>query len=240
MSRVALVTGGTRGLGEAICIALKEAGYKVVANYAHDDDRAKKFTKKTGIKTYKWDVASDKDCHEAVEKIEKEVGPVDILVNNAGITRDAMLHKMHPDDWELVLKTNLSSCFYMCHAVINKMRDKKFGRIINISSINGLAGQMGQTNYSAAKAGMIGFSKALARESAIKNITVNVIAPGYTNTDMIKGVPEKVMEKIVAQIPVGRVGEPTDIARCVLFLASDDAGFITGETISVNGGHYMN
>ncbi|MCP5361027.1 MAG: acetoacetyl-CoA reductase [Hyphomicrobiales bacterium] len=238
--RIALVTGGTRGIGHAISIALQKAGYTVAANYAKNDAAAKAFHKETGIHVFKWNVKNLDECVEGVARLEKDLGgPVDVLINNAGITRDSMLHKMSSEDWHHVLETNLTSCFNMSRAVIPNMRERGFGRIINISSINAQMGQMGQTNYAAAKAGMLGFTKSLARENAIKGITVNAVAPGYTNTEMIQAVPEKVMEKIIAQIPVGRVGEPEDIARCVVFLAADDAGFITGETISVNGGHHM-
>jgi acetoacetyl-CoA reductase len=240
MSRLAVVTGGTRGIGSAICIALKEARYHVVATYAGNDTVAKAFTEETGIKTYKWDVASAEACQKGIEKITHDFGRhVDILVNNAGITRDIMLHKMSVDQWHDVINTNLNSAFYMTKAVMGSMRDNQFGRIINISSINAQSGQLGQTNYSAAKAGMMGFTKALAREGAAKNITANVIAPGYIKTDMTDAVPEKVMEHLIQQIPMRRLGTPEEIARAVLFLVSDDAGFITGETLAVNGGHHM-
>jgi len=239
MSRVAVVTGGTRGIGAALCKDFKKAGYNIIANFAHNDEAAKKFRDETGIPTSKWDVSHPEECIEAINKIEKEFGPVDVLVNNAGITRDAMLHKMDPKDWLEVINTNLNSAFFMSRAVITGMRERGFGRIINISSINAQAGQLGQTNYCAAKSGLLGFTKALARESASKGITVNAVAPGYTKTEMIAHVPEKILEKIVSQIPIGHLGVPDDISRCVLFLAADDAGFITGETISVNGGHHM-
>lgn len=240
MARLALVTGGTRGIGASIVKALKKAGYDVAASYAHDDDTAQSFAKEVGVKAYKWDVADFAQCQDNLAKIVADFGKdIDILVNNAGITRDGMLHKTTPEFWHEVIEVNLSSCFNMCKAVIGKMRDNSFGRVINISSINALAGQIGQTNYSAAKAGIIGFSKSLARESAIKNITVNVIAPGYIATEMLNKVPKEVLDSIIKQIPVGRLGKPDDIARTVLFLASDDADFITGETLSVNGGHYM-
>lgn len=239
MTRIALVTGGTRGLGRAISIALKESGYNVAATYHANDERAKKLTDETGIHVFKFDVADFEACKNGVKEVEDDLGPVDILINNAGITRDAMMHKMDEEQWHKVIETNLTSCFSMSHAVLPHMRERGFGRIINISSINALAGQMGQTNYSAAKSGMIGFTKSLARESAAKGITVNCVAPGYAKTDMVEKVPDKVLEKIVAQIPMGRLGEPEDIARAVLFLAADDADFITGETLNVNGGHYM-
>lgn len=240
MSRLAIVTGGTRGIGAAISIALKESGYKVAANYAGNDEAAAAFSKKTGIKAYKWDVSKAEECAKGVEKISADFKTsVDILVNNAGITADSMMHKMDLDAWRKVIQVNLDSCFYMSRAVLNNMREKNFGRIINISSINAQAGQLGQANYSAAKAGVIGFTKALAREGAAKGITVNAVAPGYIKTDMTDAVPTGVMEAIISQIPVRRLGNPEEVARAVIFLASDDAGFITGETISVNGGHHM-
>ena len=240
MSKVALVTGGSRGIGAAISIALKNAGYKVAANYAGNDEAATKFTEKTGIPTYKWDVSSYEECANGIAKVEADLGPVDILVNNAGITRDAMFHKMTPEQWNQVISTNLTGLFNMTHPVWTGMRDRAFGRIINISSINGQKGQMGQANYSAAKAGDLGFTKSLAQEGAAKGITVNAICPGYIGTEMVRAVPEKVLnERIIPQIPVGRLGEPEEIARCVVFLASDDAGFITGSTLSANGGQYF-
>lgn len=240
MARVALVSGGTRGIGAAIAKALKAAGYKVAANYAGNDEAAAKFKSETGINVYKWDVSSFDACSEGIKKVEAELGPVEILVNNAGITRDAMLHRMTADQWNAVITTNLNSLFNMCRPVIEGMRARKFGRIINISSINGQKGQMGQTNYSAAKAGDIGFTKALAQESAKAGITVNAICPGYINTEMVQAVPKDVLEKnILPTIPVGRLGEPEEIARCVLFLAADDAGFITGSTMTVNGAQYI-
>ncbi len=240
MTRLAIVTGGTRGIGAAISIALKGAGYKVIASYNVNDDTAQAFHNETGIYVKKWDVGNYDKCISSVQEIEKEFGAnVEVLVNNAGITRDSMMQKMKAEDWNIVIDTNLTSCFNMCHAVINQMRENGFGRIINISSINALAGQIGQTNYSAAKAGIIGFSKALARETASKNITVNVVAPGYIATEMVAKVSPEVLDKIIAQIPVKRLGEPKEIARAVIFLSSDDAGFITGETISINGGHHM-
>jgi len=240
MSRVALVTGGSRGIGAAISKALKAAGCKVAASYAGNDEAAQSFKAETGIPVYKWDVASAEACAAGIKQVEADLGPIDILVNNAGITKDAMFHKMTLEQWQAVINTNLNSLFNMTHPVWGGMRDRGFGRIICISSINGQKGQMGQANYSAAKAGEIGFVKALAQEGAAKNITVNAICPGYIGTDMVKAVPEKVMnERILPFIPVGRVGEPEEIARAVAFLAADDAGFITGATLSVNGGQYM-
>lgn len=239
MSRVALVTGGSRGIGAAISVALKNAGYTVAANYAGNDEAAAKFTAETGIKTYKWSVADYDACVEGIAKVEADLGPVDVLVNNAGITRDAPFHKMTREQWKEVMDTNLSGLFNMTHPLWPGMRDRKFGRVISISSINGQKGQFGQANYSAAKAGDIGFTKALAQEGARAGITVNVICPGYIATEMVMAVPEKVRESIIATIPVGRLGEPEDIARCVVFLASDEAGFITGSTITANGGQYL-
>jgi acetoacetyl-CoA reductase len=240
MARVALVTGGSRGIGAAISIALKNAGYNVAANYAGNDEAAAKFTKDTGIKTYKWSVADYDACAAGIKQVEADLGPVDVLVNNAGITRDAMFHKMTPQLWKEVIDTNLTGVFNMTHPVWTGMRDSKFGRIITISSINGQKGQAGQANYSAAKAGDIGFTKALAQEGARAGITVNVIAPGYIGTEMVMAIDEKVLnERIIPQIPVGRLGTPAEIGRCVVFLASDDAGFITGSTISANGGQYF-
>jgi acetoacetyl-CoA reductase len=240
MSKTALVTGGSRGIGAAISIALKDAGYNVAANYAGNDEAAAKFTAETGIKTFKWSVADYDACAAGIAKVEAEVGPVDILVNNAGITRDAMFHRMTPQQWNEVIQTNLTGLFNMTHPVWNGMRDRKFGRIVNISSINGQKGQAGQANYSAAKAGDIGFTRALAQEGARAGITVNAICPGYIATEMVKAIDEKVFnERILPLIPVGRLGEPEEIARCVVFLASDAAGFITGSTISANGGQYF-
>lgn len=240
MSKLAIVTGGTRGIGAAIAKAFKKDGYKVVVNYAHHDETAEAFTKETGIKAYKWDVSDLKQCEKGVESIANDFKCYpDILVNNAGITKDSMMHKMPEDYWHDVLKTNLDSCFNMSRSVIRHMRESGFGRIISISSINAQNGQIGQTNYSAAKAGMLGFTKSLARETAAKGITVNAIAPGYMKTEMTDVIPRDVMEAIISQIPVRRLGRPEEIARTVLFLANDDAGFITGETISVNGGHHM-
>ncbi|MBP0616429.1 acetoacetyl-CoA reductase [Jiella mangrovi] len=240
MTRTAIVTGGTRGIGAAIAKALKAAGHNVAATYAGNDERANAFKEETGISVYKWDVASYDACVEGIAKVEAELGDIGILVNNAGITRDAMFHKMTPENWQAVINTNLSGLFNMTRPVWEGMRARSFGRIVNISSINGQKGQMGQANYSAAKAGDIGFTKALAQEGARKNITVNAVCPGYINTDMMATIPPEVMEKqIVANIPVGRLGEPEEIARCVAFLVSDDAGFITGATISANGGQYL-
>ena len=239
MSRVALVTGGSRGIGAAISLALKEAGYTVAANYAGNDEAAAKFTAETGIKTYKWSVADYDACAAGIAQVEADLGPVDVLVNNAGITRDAPFHKMSRQQWDEVIGTNLNGIFNMTHPLWNGMRERKFGRIINISSINGQKGQFAQANYSAAKAGDIGFTKALAQEGARAGITVNAICPGYIATEMVMAVPEKVRESIIATIPVGRLGETADIARCVVFLASDEAGFITGSTLTANGGQYM-
>jgi len=240
MSRVALVTGGSRGIGAAIAMALKEAGYKVAATYAGNDEKAAAFTAETGIKTYKWDVADYEACAAGIAQVEGDLGPVEVLVNNAGITRDAPFHKMTPAQWNEVIGTNLNGVFNMTHPVWPGMRESKFGRIITISSINGQKGQFAQANYAASKAGDIGFTKSLAQEGARAGITVNVVAPGYINTEMMSTIPEKVMnEVILPQIPVGRLGEASEIARTVLFLASDDAGFITGSTISANGGQYM-
>lgn len=239
MGRVALVTGGTRGIGEAISVALKAAGKTVVANFAGNEEAAKAFTEKTGIPAYKWDVSDFEACKAGIAKVEADVGPIEILVNNAGITRDGQFHKMSLDQWNAVINTNLNSAFNMTRNVIEGMRDRKFGRIVCISSINGQKGQFGQTNYSAAKAGEIGFVKALAQETAKLGITVNAIAPGYIATEMVRAVPAEALAKIVATIPVGRLGEPEDIARAVVFLTSDDAGFITGSTMTVNGAQYI-
>ena len=237
MARVALVTGGSRGIGAAISRALKDAGYQVAANYAGNDEAAKAFTEETGIRAFKWSVADFDACAEGIRQVEAELGPVDVLVNNAGITRDAMFHKMTPQQWKEVIDTNLTGLFNMTHGVWNGMRDRKFGRIVNISSVNGQKGQAGQANYSAAKAGDIGFTRALAQEGARAGITVNAIAPGYIGTEMVRAIDEKVLkDRILPQIPVGRLGEPEEVARAVLFLASDDAGFITGSTLSANGG----
>ena len=240
MSRVAIVTGGTRGIGAAISVGLKEAGYNVAANYAGNDEKANAFRDETGIPVYKWDVSDYQSCVDGTAKVEGDLGPVEVLVNNAGITRDTMFHKMTPENWTDVINTNLTGLFNMTHPVWPGMRDRGFGRVINISSINGQKGQMGQVNYSSAKAGDLGFTKSLAQEGAAKGITVNAICPGYIGTEMVRAVPEKVLnERILPLIPVGRLGEPEEIARCVVFLASDDAGFITGSTISANGGQYF-
>ena len=240
MSRVAVVTGGTRGIGAAISKALVAAGYKVAATYHGNDEAAAKFKTETGVHVYKWDVGNYDACVAGLGQVAVDLGPVDVLVNNAGITRDGMFHKMTPDQWYAVINTNLNSLFNMCRPVIEGMRERGFGRIINISSINGQKGQMGQANYSAAKAGDIGFTKALAQENANKGVTVNVICPGYIATEMVMAVPKDVLEKaILPQIPVRRLGQPEEIARCVVFLAADEAGFITGSTLSANGGQAM-
>jgi acetoacetyl-CoA reductase len=240
MPRVALVTGGTRGIGAAICKALKAAGCAVAANYGGNDDAAQKFKAETGVAVYKWDVSSFDACAAGVKQVAADLGPIDILVNNAGITRDAQLHRMQPEQWTQVINTNLGSLFNMTRQVIDAMRERRFGRIINISSINGQKGQFGQVNYSASKAGEIGFTKALAQEAARVGITVNAICPGYIATDMVKAMPPEVLQKsVLPQIPIGRLGEPEEVARCVVFLASDDAGLITGSTLSANGGQYF-
>ncbi|MBU2089125.1 MAG: acetoacetyl-CoA reductase [Alphaproteobacteria bacterium] len=239
MARVAIVTGGTRGIGKAICIALKDKGYKVAANYGGNDERAKQFTDETGIPAYKFDVSDFQACQDGVARITADLGPVDVLVNNAGITRDGTMHKMTYEMWKEVIDTNIGSCFNMCRAVIDSMRERNFGRIVNIGSINGQAGQYGQVNYAAAKSGIHGFTKALAQEGAGKGITVNAIAPGYIDTDMVAAVPANVLEKIVARVPVGRLGKASEIARGVVFLVDDEGGFITGSTLSINGGQHM-
>jgi acetoacetyl-CoA reductase len=240
MGRVAVVTGGTRGIGAAISKALAAAGYTVAATYHGNEEAAAKFKAETGVHVYKWDVASFEACSAGLAQVAQELGPVDVLVNNAGITRDVAFHRMTLDQWSAVINTNLNSLFNMCRPVIEGMRERGFGRIINISSINGQKGQAGQANYSAAKAGDIGFTKALAQENAAKGITVNAICPGYVATEMVMAVPKEVLEKsILPQIPVRRLGQPEEIARCVVFLAADDAGFITGSTLTANGGQYL-
>jgi acetoacetyl-CoA reductase len=239
MGRVALVTGGTRGIGAACCKALKEAGYNVAANYGGNDDAANAFKKETGIPVFKWDVGDFQACEQGVIAVENEVGPVEVLVNNAGISRDAMLQKMTHEQWEQVMRTNLDSVFNMTRQVVNGMRERGFGRVISISSINGQQGMLGLSNYCAAKAGMIGFTRALALEGARKGITANAIAPGYVATELLAGVSEKVMEHIVGQIPVGRLGEAEEVARCVVFLAADESAWITGSTLTINGGQLM-
>ena len=239
MGRVAIVTGGTRGIGRAVSIALRDAGCTVVANYASDDAKAQDFTRETDIHAKKWDVADFDACLTAASMIGSEFGPVEILVNNAGITRDATMRKMSRANWDQVLDVNLGGCFNMCRAVWESMLGKNFGRIVNIGSVNGQAGQYGQVNYAASKSGIHGFTKALAQEGATKGITVNAIAPGYIDTEMVAAVPAPVLEKIVARIPVGRLGRAEEIARGVAFLVSDEAGFITGSTLSINGGQHM-
>jgi acetoacetyl-CoA reductase len=239
MARVAVVTGGTRGIGEAISLGLKEAGYKVAAVYAGNDEKAREFSDRTGISVFKWDVSNFEACKEGLGKVAAELGPVEIVVNNAGITRDGVLHRMTFEQWNDVVATNLTSCFNMCRNVIDSMRERGFGRIVNIGSINGQAGQYGQVNYAAAKSGIHGFTKALAQEGAAKGITVNAIAPGYIDTDMVRAVPPNVLEKIVAKVPVGRLGKASEIARGVLFLVADEGGFVTGATLSINGGQHM-
>ncbi len=239
MARVAIVTGGTRGIGEAISVGLKNAGYKVAANYMGNDERAKAFSERTGIAVYKWDVADFDACQAGVKKVEADLGPVDVIVNNAGITRDGTMKKMARHGWDDVLDTNLGGCFNMCKAAWDGMLSRSFGRVVNIGSINGQAGQYGQVNYAAAKSGIHGFTKALAQEGAPKGITVNAIAPGYIDTDMVAAVPPEVLDKIKSRIPVGRLGKAEEIARGVLFLVADDAGFVTGSTMSINGGQHM-
>ena len=239
MARVAVVTGGTRGIGRAIAVALNGAGYKVAANYGSDDRNAQQFAAETGIPVYRFNVGDFKSCADGVRAIEAQHGPVEVLVNNAGITRDATMHRMSFEHWNQVIQTNLASCFNTSRAVIEGMRDRRFGRIVNIGSINGQAGQYGQVNYAAAKSGIHGFTKALAQEGAGRGITVNAVAPGYVDTEMVRAVPKDVLEKIVARIPVGRLGKAEDIARTVLFLVADEADFITGSTLSVNGGQHM-
>jgi acetoacetyl-CoA reductase len=239
MARVAIVTGGSRGIGEAISIALEKMGMSVAANYGGNDERAKAFTERTGIPAYKWDVGDFDACQEGCARVAEEVGPVDVLVNNAGITRDGTLLKMSYDDWHEVMRVNLGGCFNMAKACFPGMKERGWGRIVNIGSINGQGGQYGQVNYAAAKSGIHGFTKALAQEGARAGITVNALAPGYIDTDMVAAVPEPVLEKIVAKIPVGRLGRAEEIARGVAFLCSEDAGFVTGSTLSINGGQHM-
>ncbi len=239
MARVAIVTGGTRGIGRAISVALKDAGYSVAATYAGNDAAAERFTEETGMATFKWDVSDYDACQAGAAGVVEALGPVDILANNAGITRDGTLMRMSPEDWQSVIDTNLGSCFNMAKAVFPGMRERGFGRIVNIGSINGQAGQYGQVNYAAAKSGIHGFTKALAQEGARYNITVNAVAPGYIDTDMVAAVPEQVLEKIVARVPVGRLGHANEIACGVLFLVRDEATFITGSTLSINGGQHM-
>ncbi|HXW71325.1 MAG TPA: acetoacetyl-CoA reductase [Methylocella sp.] len=240
MAKVAVVSGGTRGIGAAISKALKAAGYQVAANYAGNDEAAAKFKAETGIPVYKWDVSNYKASAEGLAKVASDLGPIEILVNNAGITRDTMLHKMTPEQWYDVINTNLNSLFNMTRPVIDGMRQRGFGRIVNISSINGQKGQVGQTNYTASKAGDIGFTKSLAQENAGKGITVNAVCPGYIATDMVKAVPQEVLEKsVLPQIPARRLGEPEEVARCVVFLVAEESGFITGSTLTINGGQYM-
>jgi acetoacetyl-CoA reductase len=239
MARVAIVTGGTRGIGEAISLALKEQGVTVAASYAGNEERARAFTERTGIKSYKWDVADHQACLDGVAQVEGELGPVDIVVNNAGITRDSTLLKQTWEQWQEVIDTNLGGCFNMAKATFAGMKDRGWGRIVNIGSINGQAGQYGQVNYAAAKSGIHGFTKALAQEGARFGVTVNAIAPGYIDTDMVAAVPADVLQKIVARIPVGRLGKADEIARGVVFLTGEDGGFVTGSTLSINGGQHM-
>lgn len=239
MTRVAIVTGGTRGIGKAICTTLRDKGYTVAANYAGNDEAARKFSDETGMRSFKWDVGDHQACLEGCQIVSAELGPIEIVVNNAGITRDGTLHRMSVDDWDEVMRINLGGCFNMAKACFPGMRERKWGRIVNIGSINGQAGQYGQVNYAAAKSGIHGFTKALAQEGARVGVTCNAIAPGYIDTDMVAAVPEPVLEKIVAQIPVGRLGQASEIARGVAFLCAEEAGFITGSTLSINGGQHM-
>ena len=239
MPRIAIVTGGTEGIGAAAAEQLKQAGYVPVATYGHNDKVAHEFTSRTGIAVRKWDVADYPACEAGVSEIESAFGPISVLINNAGITTDCMLHKMAPDQWHRVIETNLTGCFNMCRMVINGMRERRFGRIVNVSSVNGQAGQLGQTNYAAAKAGMIGFTKSLALENAGRGITVNAIAPGYTDTPMVAHVPPDVLKTIIAKIPAGRLAQPAEIAHAIAFLASDEAAYITGATLTINGGLYL-
>lgn len=239
MTRIAIVTGGTRGIGEAISLALRDMGMTVAANYAGNDEKAKAFSDRTGIKSFKWDVADYDACQAGVKQVEGEIGPVDVLVNNAGITRDATILKMSYEMWDEVMRVNLGGCFNMAKAVFPGMRERKWGRIVNVGSINGQGGQYGQVNYAAAKSGIHGFTKALAQEGARAGVTVNALAPGYIDTDMVAAVPPDVLEKIVAKVPVGRLGQASEIARGVAFLCAEEAGFITGSTLSMNGGQHM-
>jgi acetoacetyl-CoA reductase len=239
MARVAIVTGGTRGIGEAISLALRDMGMTVAANYAGNEQKAREFTERTGIRAFKWDVSDFDACMAGVQQVESELGPVDVLVNNAGITRDGTMKRMTRQAWEEVIDVNLGGCFNMAKAVFDGMSGRKFGRIVNIGSINGQAGQYGQVNYAAAKSGIHGFTKALAQEGARAGVTVNAIAPGYIDTEMVAAVPEDVLQKIVARIPVGRLGKAEEIARGVAFLVGEDAGFVTGSTLSINGGQHM-
>jgi acetoacetyl-CoA reductase len=239
MARVAIVTGGTRGIGEAISVALKDMGMHVAANFAGNEQRAREFTERTGIKAFKWDVSDFEACQEGVRQVEAELGPVDVLVNNAGITRDTTMKRMDQQKWQDVIDTNLGGCFNMAKAVFEGMLGRGYGRIVNIGSINGQAGQYGQVNYAAAKSGIHGFTKALAQEGARSGVTVNAIAPGYIDTDMVAAVPEEVLGKIVAKIPVNRLGQASEIARGVAFLVDENAGFVTGSTLSINGGQHM-
>ena len=239
MNRVALVTGGTRGIGAAICIALRDAGYRVAANYVGNEERAQAFSQESGIPVFRWDVGRMDDCRDGVARVVEALGPVEVLVNNAGITRDRAFHKMSEDDWDSVMGTNLNSCFFMCRNVIAPMREARYGRIINISSINGQRGRFGQANYSTAKAGMYGLTKALAQEYARHGITVNAVAPGHIDTELVRAAPEALIQMLTDEVPIGRLGTSEEIARCVVFIASEEAGFITGSTLSVNGGTYM-
>lgn len=239
MERVALVTGGTRGIGAAVSVALRDAGYRVAANFVGDETKAAAFRDDTGIPTFRWDVGNMDACRAGIARVVEELGPIDVLVNNAGITRDRAFHKMSEDDWFSVLNTNLHSCFFMCRTVIESMRERRYGRIINMSSINGQKGRFGQANYSTAKAGMYGLTKSLAQEYASYGITVNAVAPGHIDTELLRAAPERLISMLKDEVPIGRLGTPAEIARCVVFLAAEEAGFITGSTLSVNGGTYM-